>query len=184
MARSQRAVHSTRREVMASLADKTPQFLSFLRQRMTDPLRAEDLLQSAFARALEHAAELRRAQSAEAWFYRILRNALTDDYRRRVVRDREIPLENPDQLPARESKPLRACPCAGRELRALKPEYADALRTIAMGGTAVRAYAREHGISPAHASVRLHRARTALRQKVEAVCQSCAQTGCVDCSCA
>ena len=43
---------------------------------------AEDILQEAFGRALTRVDTLRDDESAVAWFYRLLRNAVIDHYRR------------------------------------------------------------------------------------------------------
>jgi RNA polymerase sigma-70 factor (ECF subfamily) len=65
----------------------------------------------------------------------------------------------------------------------LKPEYAEALRRIELEGQTVQGYAAELGIQPNNAAVRVHRARQALRTRVLAACGSCAEHGCLDCSC-
>ena len=56
-------------------------FLEFLERRTRNRVDAEDVLQSAFAKALEKEGDLRTGESAVAWFYRLLRNALVDRYR-------------------------------------------------------------------------------------------------------
>src|SRR5450759_4025101 len=61
-------------------------FLSFLSARVEDRATAEDILQSAYLKAVEHGSEIRDDESTVAWFYRILRNAITDHYRRRAAR--------------------------------------------------------------------------------------------------
>jgi RNA polymerase sigma-70 factor (ECF subfamily) len=68
-------------------------------------------------------------------------------------------------------------------LSALKPEYARALRRVDLDGTRVRESATEEHITPNNASVRLHRARAALRREVERACGTCATHRCLDCSC-
>jgi hypothetical protein len=59
-------------------------FLSFLSARVEDRAAAEDILQSAYLKAVEHGSEIRDDESTVAWFYRILRNAITDHCRRRT----------------------------------------------------------------------------------------------------
>lgn len=60
-------------------------FLSFLSPRVEDRATAEDILQFAYLKAMEHGSEIRDDESTVAWFYRILRNAITDHYRRRAA---------------------------------------------------------------------------------------------------
>ncbi len=49
---------------------------------------AEDLVQEAFVRVWDHRSHLRPYTSPRAYLYRVLRNLITDDYRRRQLRDR------------------------------------------------------------------------------------------------
>src|SRR3954451_25465812 len=69
------------------------------------------------------------------------------------------------------------CPCAPDQLVKLKAEYQDALREVTMAGNSVQAYAAERNISCNLAYVRLHRARHSLRERLVAVCGSCAVSG-------
>lgn len=75
------------------------------------------------------------------------------------------------------------CECATALLDTIKPEYAEALRRVELDGVSVKDFARELDVTPNNASVRLFRARGALRRQVERACGTCAKHGCVDCTC-
>lgn len=62
-------------------------------------------------------------------------------------------------------------------------EYADALRRIEVEGVSVKDYADRIGISSSNAGVRVLRAREALRKQVVRSCGTCADHGCLDCTC-
>lgn len=62
-------------------------FLGFPQARVEDAATAQGILQSAYLKAMEHGSEIRDDESTVAWFYRILRNAITDHYRRGVARE-------------------------------------------------------------------------------------------------
>jgi RNA polymerase sigma-70 factor (ECF subfamily) len=47
----------------------------------------------------------------------------------------------------------------------------------------VQDFAEQHGISASNASVRVHRARAALRKQLLRTCATCAEHGCVNCTC-
>jgi len=66
----------------------------------------------------------------------------------------------------------------------LKPEYRDALERIEVQGVAVKDFADERGITPSNAAVRIFRAREALRKQVAVSCGTCAEHGCIECTCA
>jgi RNA polymerase sigma-70 factor (ECF subfamily) len=66
---------------------------------------------------------------------------------------------------------------------ALKPEFEHAIRRIDVEGTPVRDFAAEAGITANNASVRVFRAREELRKQVKTSCGTCAEHGCLECSC-
>lgn len=158
-------------------------FLSFLLKRTTRA-EAEEILQTTFLKALEHADELRREVAAVAWFYRLLRNALVD-HQRRVTRERaQLDDASPVDVAAPEVEPpSQPCRCVGALMPRLPAEHAELLDRVELRGQRVIDAAHELGISPNHAAVRLGRARRALRLRVEHTCGSCAAHGCFQCSC-
>ena len=173
-----------RPEVLETLVENHERFLAFLRRRVASREEAEDILQSAFVRSLERGATLRSQESAVAWFYRMLRNALVDHYRRRDVEQRARAELRPAGEPAVDEELMRTvCACAQSLARTLKPEYAQALRRVEIEGASLQAFAEEQGITPNNAGVRLHRARLALRRQVAKSCGTCAVHACLDCTC-
>ena len=161
-------------------------FLAFVERRTGDRALAEDILQDAFVRGLERGGEIRDADSAVAWFYRLLRNAVVDHFRRAGARQRTLAGLARELADAVEPPPeLRAelCACVGELAATLKPEYAEAIQRVEIEGMAVSAYAATAGITAGNAAVRVFRAREALRKQVRAACGTCAEHGCLDCSC-
>jgi RNA polymerase sigma factor (sigma-70 family) len=174
-------------DVLDALVGNHQRFLAFLRRRVGSQEVAEDILQSAFVRSLERGAALRREESATAWFYRLLRNALVDHFRRRDAEKRALAALPPVEEAATESEDVdlmqTVCACVASLAETLKPEYASALRRVEVDGASLRAYAGEEGITANNAGVRLHRARLALRRQVAKSCGTCATHGCLDCRC-
>jgi RNA polymerase sigma factor (sigma-70 family) len=174
-------------EVLRVLVDNHARFLAFLERRVGSRHVAEDILQEAFVRSLDHTGSLRSAESATAWFYRVLRNAITDHFRRQDTQDRAL-----DRLTAETAvgeaatdRDLEAvvCECVLSLVDTLKPEYATALRRVDLDEISVRSYAQEAGITAGNAGVRLHRAREALRKQLARSCGTCLTHGCFDCQC-
>src|SRR3954465_5458701 len=79
----------SREEMLAALAGQRRAFLSFLERRVGHREAAEDVLQEAFARSLDKL-PLDSEESAVAWFYRVLRNAVIDHYRRGGASERAL----------------------------------------------------------------------------------------------
>ncbi len=172
-------------EALQTLVENHRAFLHFLERRVGSPETAEDLLQDAFGRAVTHIDGLRDEESAIAWFYRLLRNAVIDHYRRAASSSgalERFAAELDEAVPAPEVRG-EICGCVTRLTTTLKPEYAEALKRVEVDGLSVKAYAEEQGISANNAGVRLFRARDALRKQVVASCGTCAEHGCVDCTC-
>jgi RNA polymerase sigma-70 factor (ECF subfamily) len=65
----------------------------------------------------------------------------------------------------------------------LKPECAEALSAIEVGGTPVKVFAEQKGLSSSNAAVRVFRAREALKKRVSESCGTCAEHGCLNCTC-
>lgn len=172
-------------EVVSRLVANHREFLRFLESRVRDRAVAEDILQAAFVRALERGGALREDESAVAWFYRLLRNALVDHWRRAGRESKVLDRSAEGADAAAEDPELHetVCRCFEGLLPTLKPEYSDLLRRVDLEGRAVSAAAAELGITANNASVRLHRARQAMKRSLEASCGTCATHGCLDCSC-
>jgi RNA polymerase sigma factor (sigma-70 family) len=169
-----------------SLLDRRQLFLAFLERRVENRAIAEDILQGAYLRALEGQGRLRANESAVAWFYRILRNAVIDHYRRstseNVALDRwGRELENAT-LPEPQLEQT-ACQCITGVLDVIVPAYADFIREVDLNEGTLAAYANAHGITLGNAAVRGHRARAALRKQLIRCCGTCAEHGCIECRC-
>jgi RNA polymerase sigma-70 factor (ECF subfamily) len=171
---------------VAALLENQRAFLRYLERRVGDRAIAEDILQDAFAKVVARP-ELSPADEAVVpWFYRTLRNAAVDHFRRRGAADRACDafareLESHD-TPTGETE-AEICACVARLAATLKPEYADALQAIEVAGTPVKVYAERQGLTSGNAAVRVFRARAALKKRVTESCGACAEHGCVNCTC-
>ena len=172
--------------VVSTLMDNHRAFLRYLERRTGDRALAEDILQDAFVKALSKPDQLPSDDGSVQWFYRVLRNAAIDRFRRIKSADRQVEAfqhELATHLQPTPETRNEICECVSRLAQTLKPEYADALQAIEVREQPVKAYAAEAGISASNAGVRIFRAREALKQRVKESCGTCATHGCLDCSC-
>lgn len=171
-------------EVVAALVANHRAFLAFVERRVGSRDAAEEILQRAFVKSIDKFDSIR--DSAVGWFYRVLRNAIIDDRRRRAVADTRLQSyaaeEAASDAPDDELHRV-VCKCVGELAHTLKPEYADALQRIEVDGVSVKDYAEQVGISSSNAGVHVFRAREALRKQVARACGTCASHGCLDCTC-
>lgn len=159
-------------------------FLAFVRKRVANPELAADLLQDSLLKALKNSEQIRDDENLVAWFYRILRHALIDLYRRRAVRERALMelQEELDQPPTKQDR-RTLCACLQTLLPTLKPDYADLIRAVDLEEEPVAAAANRLGITTTNLNVRLHRARRQLHARLLESCRLCARHGCLDCDC-
>ena len=85
----------------------------------------EDVVQSAFTRALERAEQLQATDRAEAWLGRIVHTVLHDELRRQAAR--ALPVQDFTELAPTEPS---ECRCAAVQAEQLKPEYAYLLKRM------------------------------------------------------
>ena len=166
--------------VIETLVANHRAFLAFVERRVGNRALAEEIVQDALVKSLGKAGEIE--ETAVGWFYRVLRNAIIDHHRRQAVAAKRL-----EALAAEPEEDTElhgeACRCV-RELAAtLEPSYAEALQRIEIDGVSVKDYAAEAGITASNAGVRVFRAREALRKQVARSCGTCAEHGCLDCTC-
>lgn len=168
----------------AHLAEMHSKFLHFLRGKVSDAATAEDILQAAYLKAIQHESELRGEESSVAWFYRILRNSIIDHYRQTAFQSRAI-----DQFAAEWNEGYelelqnQVCNCIRGVLTDLKPDYRSAIEQVDLAGESVESFAAAQHTTANNAYVRLHRARKSVAKKLTQICGTCATHQCIDCTC-
>ena len=175
---------TTEESLRRVLTDNLAAFRGFARSRLNDPELAADVVQDAMLKALRAGEELRDDEKLVAWFYRILRNAIIDLYRKKATEAKAlerfaVELSNP---PDPDSDSV-ICGCMTRLLPTLKPEYAELVRRIDLDGKSTGEVAASLGITPGNLKVRLHRSRQQLKKRLLQTCQLCATHGCLNCTC-
>ena len=171
---------------LAILLENHRAFLSYLERRVGDRALAEDILQDAFAKVVDRPDHAPSDEGVVPWFYRTLRNAAIDQFRRRGAADRAIEAFGREIEAHTAPEPDMAaeiCACVSRLAGTLKPEYAAALQAIDVDGTPVKTFAERNGLSASNAGVRVFRAREALKKRVAESCGTCAEHGCRNCTC-
>jgi RNA polymerase sigma-70 factor (ECF subfamily) len=160
------------------------EFLHFIAARINEPEAAEDILQSAYLRALEHGSQLRDDESVVAWFYRILRNSVIDHYRRGSARSKAHELFGAEAPTSYEVElEQKVCTCIGNVIGDLKTEYREAIEHVDLAGESVESFAKLRNITANNLSVRLHRARNTVAKRLIQVCGVCSEHKCLDCIC-
>lgn len=171
---------------LALLLENHRAFLRYLERRVGDRELAEDILQDAFTKVMDRPDKAPADEGVVPWFYRLLRNAAIDQFRRRGAASRALEGFAKELETCTAPEPeleAEICACVTRLAATLKTEYAEALQAIDVQGTQVKAFAEQRGLSASNAGVRVFRAREALKKRVAESCGTCAEHGCRDCTC-
>ena len=171
-------MHNVERQLLES----HDRFLAYVRARISDPDLAEDILQDSLLKALRSAPRLRDDERLVPWFYRILHNAIIDVYRHRQVESRAIETLKIDESYLNPEDEASICQCFHGLIPSLKPEYAELIQAE-LAGANWDSFASDQGITANNLKVRRHRARQALRKRLEETCRTCTVHGCLDCDC-
>jgi RNA polymerase sigma factor (sigma-70 family) len=165
--------------VEAALTENRQDFLGFLTRQLGTPDMAEEVLQQFYLRAVSKVFHLRKRESILAWLYRLLRTVLADSARREAARRRQETAYARHQVLMQEEPELEStvCTCLDTLLPTLKPEYADILRRVDLLGEPRHTVAAALGLTVNNVTVRLHRARQAIKHALLLSCTTCPEHG-------
>jgi len=161
---------------------------NFLKSRLGNEHDAADVLHDFYVKVLMKIGDVRETEKIRSWMYQVLKTTLIDFYRARAKRHQsETEYHYLDTIlrEAEGSDDLDAivCMCLYKLLPTLKPEYADILWRVDLVGETRNNIAKTLKLSESNLRVRLHRARLALRERLEMTCRSCPVHGFLDCDC-
>ena len=96
-------------DLIGVLLDNHRAFLSYLERRVGDRALAEDILQDAFIKIVERPEQAPADQGIVPWFYRMLRNAAIDRFRRRGTAERAFEAFAREALKKRVAESCGTC---------------------------------------------------------------------------
>jgi len=167
-------------EVLAALlVAHRAELLAFVERRASGHVSAEDVVQKVALRALRGAHQLRHAHSGRAWLFKITRHVLAEEFR--GSQPSSASALGTDA--ATETIPEFGCGCVAANVQHLRPDHAAILTQVAVDGVSLIEVASELGISVNAATVRLHRARGALKERLRSHCGTTSLRACLDCAC-
>ncbi|MDA9410021.1 RNA polymerase sigma-70 factor [Bradyrhizobium sp. CCBAU 51745] len=175
--------------VRTALVSSYDRLRSYLQRRFGGRAEAEEVLQAFMLRALERSGDIRDADSVRGWLSRVLATTIADFHRQRLKsRTREMPFphELNDRLAADQDAAANTvvCECLHTHLTLLKPEHAEVIRRIDLAGEPRELVAADLGVTVNNLTVRLHRARNVLRERLEQTCVVCLEESFWECRCA
>jgi RNA polymerase sigma-70 factor (ECF subfamily) len=150
---------------------------SFVRRRVSDPHRADDLVADILLRVHRNLGALDDHDRLAAWLFRIARNAIIDEYRR-AGDNREVLEAAPGErlvndvgdLTDAESVQRELANCLRPLLDDMPPAYRRALQLTDLDGVTQVAAAEQEGISVSGMKSRVQRARKQLAELLTRCC--------------
>lgn len=156
-----------------------PQLRTFVRRRIADPHRADDLVAEILLRIHQNLGSLDDPERLPNWMLRIARNAIIDEYRRAArSRERLVPslADEPNQAFTGEDEPgalQELSGCLRPLLGGLPVEQRAAVEMIELDGMSQADAAQRAGVSLSGMKSRVQRGR---RRLAELLGQCCALT--------
>lgn len=177
--------------VRQALVESHQDLARFLQRRLGNADEAEDVLQRFILKAIERSEDLRDVKAVRGWLSRVLATTIFDHQRAAARRRKREQLADPAKIAEMDETAIEPdmeideaiCHCLYKLLPTLKPEYAQLIWRVDLLGEARKTVAQEIGVSANNLTVRLHRARQALKQRLEDLCRICAIHGFMDCGC-
>ncbi|MCP3055723.1 RNA polymerase sigma factor [Aurantimonas marianensis] len=170
------------------LTECRSEFLRFFRRRLSRQEDAEDAFQDFCLKVVRATEKPKTTGKTDAWLSRVLRNTLTDYYRRRAARQRAeaaYEAEAPEPVVQPGTVQLEnPCSCVRNIVPTLRPDYAEIIRRADLEEESRERIAVDLGLTTNNIGVRLHRARRALKEKIEERCGACCVGGFGSCDCA
>lgn len=181
------ALSDKKAAVEAVLTEVHRDMFRFLVRRLGDEHDAADVLQEFYVKILTRYSELRDADKLRGWMARVLKSVIADHYRAKGRRARLTEAYKADAalFPAIDDEEidLVICACLYKLLPTLKDEYAAILWRTDLIGEAREAIAADLGLNENAFRVKLHRARQALKKRLEQTCETCPMHGFLQCGC-
>jgi RNA polymerase sigma-70 factor (ECF subfamily) len=150
--------------------DVIARLTQWVRQRVSDPAEADDLVQDILERLVKHGERLVTVGNPLGWMHRVAVNALIDHYRRprqHVVLPEGLPSETADAMDVSRGA---LAECIRPLVMHLDPLSRGALLATDLGGKSQVDAAHEAGIAVSTMKSRLQRGRQKLRDAVLRCC--------------
>lgn len=149
-----------------AIAELTPQLRGFARFLARDASRADDLVQEALLRALEHEAMWQDGTDLRAWLFRILRNAFLDQARRSGTERRALGEIDPHAAQSPTQPGVTELGELGRAIAELPAPLREAILLVAALEFTVAEAAAVTGLPEGTLKARVSRARVALARRL------------------
>ena len=164
-----------KRAIEAALIESHQDMFRFLKRKLRNDADAKDVLQEFYVKALTRFDDLKDEDRLRGWLSQILRSTIADHFRAMTRTDKALETYGAEAALLFDDDEIDfvICACLYKMLPTLNPDYGEDRSVIA----------QDLGLTENALRVKLHRARRAMRQRLEQTCLTCIEHGYFKCSC-
>lgn len=174
-----------KRAIEAALIESHQDMFRFLKRKLRNDADAKDVLQEFYVKALTRFNDLKDEDRLRGWLSQILRSTIADHFRAMTRSDNALETYAAEAALLFDDDEIDfvICACLYKMLPTLNPDYADLIWRADLIGEDRSVIAHDLGLSENALRVKLHRARRAMRQRLEQTCLTCIEHGYFQCAC-
>ena len=174
-----------RQAIEAALTESHQDLFRFLRRKIGNDADAKDVLQEFYVKALARFEDLKDEDRLRGWLAQVLRSTIADHFRNRKRTSDLLANYAADAnlLVGYEELDFVICACLYKMLPTLSSSYADLIWRADLIGEERSTIAEDLGLNGVALRVKLHRARRAMRERLEQTCDTCLEHGYFQCAC-
>ncbi len=174
-----------KRAVEAALIESHQDMFRFLSRKLRNDADAKDVLQEFYVKALSRFDDLKDEDRLRGWLSQILRSVIADHFRALSRTDKALESYAAEAALLFDDEEIDfvICSCLYKMLPTIHPDYADLIWRADLIGEDRAIIAQVLGLSENALRVKLHRARRAMRRRLEQTCLTCIEHGYFQCAC-
>tara|TARA_R110000744_G_scaffold91550_1_gene177516 strand:- start:37562 stop:38206 length:645 start_codon:yes stop_codon:yes gene_type:complete len=174
-----------RRVLETTLIESHQDIFRFLVRKLRNEADAKDVIQEFYVKALTRFDDLKDEDRLRGWLSQILRSTIADFFRARARTRKALGTYATEAALEFDDAELDAaiCACLYKMLPTLNRDYADLIWRVDLLGEDRSAIADDLGLTDNGLRVKLHRARRAMRDRLEQTCLTCVEHGYFRCAC-
>lgn len=168
---------NTQHQLLEDIGRNRDIFLRYLSRKVSSLEDQEDILHHAYNKAVRYIHTLKSEDLAHAWFRGILRHSIADFYtsKQKVTSRRQVLTEDPtfcDDAPGDDAfvAPINLCHCSEKLIQEFSSETIELITRVDLNDEKPSEVAPSLGLTPNAARVKLHRAHTKIRQRLQEHC--------------
>lgn len=174
-----------KRAVEVALIESHQDMFRFLKRKLRNEHDAKDVLQEFYVKALTRFDDLKDEDRLRGWLSLVLRSVIADHFRANARTHKALESYSAEAALMIDDEEIDfvICACLYKMLPTLNDDYADLLWRVDLIGDDRTVVASDLGLTENALRVKLHRARRAMRKRLEQTCLTCIDHGFFQCAC-